>query len=385
MDKKQIEECIEKGLTLTETSRELCIPKASLQKFCKKEGMFFKSVGKIRIDFTDDQIDIIRHYIENGCSAKMLSYLLGINEYVIERIKKENKISKITDCFILSQNGSKMFSESIKHLPLHEMNDLYIEKCNEVMDEIDILRNSIFKNQYYDKYRESDLNDWQLQFLKDNYKDMSIKDIAKEINSTVGCVTRQIYNNRLFYYKGLKHRLIIDSEEFDNDIANKNMTTTVLGHKYNVSSSYISKERKRRFGVFRNKYNPGVTRSLLEYKVEEALVELDILCYFQYEIEKEVVDFYLGHMLIIECYGEYWHKDNKHDKEKIEKITKNGYKVLIIQEKESEDIPKLKEKISDFYYGSLYEEIHKENLVNTLQSGVCESMLTAKVAQIASK
>lgn len=370
MNKQKILKCINEGLTLTQTANELNIPKSTLSKFCKKENIQFKVIGKFKIKFSDENIEDIKYFFETGCSAGMLSLLLNVNKYVIERVIKENSLKKVNNTFILNANGRKDFVKDKRALPLEQINNLYVNECNKIMDKIDNIKNNIFKNQYYDKYRAYDLNQEQLEYLKLNFDKKSFKDIAKEIDSNITAVTRAIYSNRLFYYTGYKKRLIITDESFEEDIANKNMSSNMLAEKYNASVNYISKERKRRFGIFKNIYNPMVSRTNIEYIAEEILKDLDISYYFQYDIEKEQVDFYLGHKLIIECYGEYWHSNNEYDKKKIKKLQNLSYKILILHEKDFNNKNNIINLIKNFYYGSLYEVICNENLVNVCKNGV---------------
>lgn len=357
-------ECINNGMTFTETYKFLNISKSSLYRYCKKEKIEFKSIGKIKVKIDSKSIELIKKHIENGCSSSMMALLIGVNHYVTRRIVKENNIVKKSDDFILNPLGRAKFSKDKKHLPLEKINELYILECNKIMNDIDSIKNNIYKNDYYEKYRSTDLTKEQVEELKNIYQHMTINEMTLKLNSNKTAVTRALYSNRLFCYNGYKMRKVINDKEFDADLANVNMSNTLLATKYGVSHGYINKERKRRFGEFKSVFNPHISRTSIEFYTENILKDLDITYYFQHKISKEMVDFYLGHKLIIECYGVYWHKNNEHDAIKQKKLEEEGYKILIIHEEEFDNLEIVAHKIKSFYFGSLYEEIRKDNLVN---------------------
>lgn len=353
-----IMECINNNLTLTETAKKLNYSKPSLSRYCVERNIDFKAIGKVKFNFSKEQLQQIVKYLEEGCSYSTLANYLDLNEYVIKRLIKENNIVKKYDNFVLAPKGAANLRKKYSQLNIYEFNEIYIEKCNELADEINELKNSISKNPFYDKYIRKDITDEQIAYIKEHYQIEGLRDLTKKTKLSWNQVAKILYSNRLFWYSGVKRLLKIEDPDFENDIGNVNMSSSLLAKKYNTSSTFISSERKRRFGdTFNYIFNPQISRTTIEYVVEEILQSLDIIYMFQKPIKAWNIDFYLGHKICIECNGLYWHKNKVSDDDKKDYLLNNDYKLLILEEEEFENKSKIENKIKEFYFGSLRKVI----------------------------
>lgn len=97
--------------------------------------------------------------------------------------------------------------------------------------------------------------------------------------------------------------------------------------------------RKRMFngGAAIARRAQGGKRSSIEIAIEKVLIKHSIPFIPQYRIKNHCVDFFISPTLVIECDGDYWHslpEQQRRDKQNNAMLTKMGYKILRLQEKE---------------------------------------------------
>lgn len=77
-------------------------------------------------------------------------------------------------------------------------------------------------------------------------------------------------------------------------------------------------------------------------------------------IERYTPDFFDGNNMLIEFFGGYWHKKEraiKTDRRKLKRYKINGYRCLVVWEKELENIEKIKLKIDKFINKDITNEV----------------------------
>lgn len=228
-----------------------------------------------------------------------------------------------------------------------------------------------------------------------NNADKKCVDIAKE----VGIDSRKV--SAILLASGIRERkynTIEETEEFMTDIKDTSKTNVELAKKYNVSASAIGARRRalgimfsplklprtseveedlknpykshvelaRKYGVSeatiaRRRNELGVKVRLKNFNtipeiiVAEVLEELDYAYIQQKHIGKWSIDFYLGNKTCIDVHGEWTHSKPKvveRDKRKAEFLKSEGYRYLIIYEKDTRLKDTLKDIISKFMSGS---------------------------------
>lgn len=95
-------------------------------------------------------------------------------------------------------------------------------------------------------------------------------------------------------------------------------------------------ENRKRSGVnqFSGKY------SSIEKKIADVLFQMNVAFRHNYPIRRYFADFLIFHNVVIECDGEYWHKDKEKDQRRDEKVMGDGYYIFRLPEKRINENPK---------------------------------------------
>ena len=135
-------------------------------------------------------------------------------------------------------------------------------------------------------------------------------------------------------------------DEFEEDMKNPNKSNTSLGYKYGLSLETIRTWRNDNYGDIDTRVSNFFNKSSAELKYEEILKNLDLTFFYQKIIQGYKCDYYLGQKLIIEIQGDYWHSENRNDKDIIAKdakkkevLEKAGYIVIQIFERDLKNNP----------------------------------------------
>ncbi len=121
-------------------------------------------------------------------------------------------------------------------------------------------------------------------------------------------------------------------------------------HKKNMSKSHSTPEYIKKWVIPFTRAGLSITESSIEHKVKNYLIENKIEFSKHYLIDRYFPDFVLEKQrLIIECDGDYWHRNTKEkDKMKDKCYEENGYQTLRLREKEiNEDFDNCKVKIQE--------------------------------------
>ena len=220
-----------------------------------------------------------------------------------------------------------------------------------------------------------------------------------EISKAVGIDSRKV--SEILLLSGVRERkynTLEETEEIFTDIKDTTKTNSELAKKYKVSSSAIGKRRRalgimfsplklprtpcveedlrdpykshvelaRKYGVTdttisRRRKELGIKvriknfNTLPELIVAEVLDELDYVYTQQKNVSKWSIDFYLGQKICIDVHGDWVHSKPKvaeRDIRKTEFLKSEGYKYLVIHEKDTQSKDILKEIIYTFMLGS---------------------------------
>jgi hypothetical protein len=160
-------------------------------------------------------------------------------------------------------------------------------------------------------------------------------------------------------------------DEFEEDLKNPLYTHAQLGRKWNLTAEAIGAQRKRRnIGHWRSN-----SLTTIELDLQDILDELDIAYINTFQIERWSIDFYLGHKICIDIHGTWAHSTEMIKERDIRKsiwLKEHNYFYFIVKE-EDLSLPDLKNRLSDFYWASLYRNILENNLVNPNTQGCSSS------------
>jgi very-short-patch-repair endonuclease len=196
------------------------------------------------------------------------------------------------------------------------------------------------------RFNSPKLTEESVEWLKNNYH---LK--ITEIEEHMGISDETIY--RLLNALGIKRerhyaRLLPNTPEVLLKLANPYLSHVKIAEEYGVHETTVQHRRKAMgISVRRN-----VTNNRLEQYVQDILDELDLA----YIPQKKLggiwsIDFYLGRKYCIDVHGEEIHSKPEvqdRDKRKTKWLQENGYKYLVIHERELQNAKVL---IQDFTLG----------------------------------
>lgn len=192
------------------------------------------------------------------------------------------------------------------------------------------------------------IDQWQVDFIIKN-SSRKLKDVGDKIGIDERRVGEII---KLLGMKRKKHKKIYlpKTEEVEKELRNPFLSHVEIAKKYGVTDTCVAKRRKElEVKVRRKNYD-----TLIEQRVESLLDELDLAYIKQKRIDRWSIDFYLGKKHCIDVHGEWSHKIQKvklRDERKQIYMTENGYRYLVIHEKELDDIKGIRKKIKEFTLG----------------------------------
>lgn len=359
-DLLQIQEMLLQGKTTKEIGEIYGFCKATISRALQKHNLQHLITTKVKYEISDEQLEYIKTLSEQGAGYKVISALLQVNEYVIRRAINENSIKKNTNnIFIYSQRGKAKFRKENPNLRGDDLEQAY---QNEIDKLIEKSKNFSFasKQVYAQKFTVNDWTKEEIEYLNNNVKFESIRNIAKKLNRSENDVYRTMKLNGILTPISKKRIQQPTTEEFKEDLANPLKSVVELARKYKVSCQTIKNWRTEKFGDFKTLNNRWLRKSEAEIEFEEILEELDLAYIFQKELGKWRVDFYLGFKIVIEIQGDYWHKSEEQQEVDLRKKTElenEGYKVFWIEEKALKNKDSVKKQIINIIGSSI-------NLVN---------------------
>ena len=207
----------------------------------------------------------------------------------------------------------------------------------------------------------------QIEWLKQNHH-LKLKDIEKELqlcDETIYRLLKALRINRKRQWKiSIPH-----NKEAEDLLLNPYISHVKIADKYGCTPEAVGK-RRQALGV-------GVRRNLsmnrLEEKVKVILDKLDLAYLYEKKIGNFSIDFYLGFGFCIDVHGKWCHEKEEQkeiDLRKIYFLKENGYKYLIIQEK---DIENSEEIIKEFLSGFPLSVMTSKKLGERLVNGVAKA------------
>ena len=308
---------------------------------------------------TDEQIKVIRKMASEGSTRTEIAAYLKVDRCVLPRLFKEFNI-ELTKSKLNNQGTKTHWTEK----ELSDLKRMYLDPnkgLEEISEYFSVSVSTVNKKarkMNLSKVRKNFLTDYDIDYLKNNYKTKTIKQIANETRWTEYGIQIKLYMLNLLDEIPLhpKRQEMPQSEDFMIDYCNPLLSHKYIETKYGLSS-VVGKWRRQDFGKDFVQSDISSCETSIELKVSQILNDLDIPFYKQYSIDKYYADFYLGHKIIIECDGLYWHSLDltvKRDKKRDDFLTKKGYKILRLKEDEiHEEVDFVKEKIKTHFYKNI--------------------------------
>ena len=311
-----------------------------------------------KINLTSEQLELVKELAKVNIATAV-----GCSRTVIYRILKEFDIQ------LAESNRNKKGSK--KTWTIEQENKLKELYGSEEYSLIDIavyfntsLKTITNKGKELNlvKKRALEITKGDVEYYQNNIETKSISEMAKERRLDEYGVTKKL--QLLGLKEGAvkyKNRKMPEGEEFWKDYINPRLTNAEIGDKWNLNSKTVGKWRRQDFGKnFRTKVNRFISMSSPERKIAKILDELNMTYFFQENIEDERVDFYLGFNLIVEVNGRYYHSLDraiKKDKEKLSKLQKAGYCVIVIWDDELDNINAIKKNILTHYSKAIQAQV----------------------------
>lgn len=304
LEKQEVIKDLNNNISITNISKKFNINRNTFSEYLKEEGIIKPKEININDKIKDFIIDCHKKYI----TINNISLITKIDKNNIKNIIRQCDV-EITESIKYHKNYDGNLSNGSTNLLLR------LQEFNAISDnplinksDIEYLIENIPKTPYIDIIKK----------LKKDYKEL------KHFAISIGYKDIFNFNSMMTYeYK----------DELLNDLANTCYSNSQLATKYGVGHMTISSWRKDIYGNVKTYYNSNISQSTLEIKFELILNELDIAFIREYRIEGLQYDYYLGHKLLVELQGDYWHnnKDNNDDK-KLELSKEQKYVLLQISE-----------------------------------------------------
>ncbi|MDQ0245760.1 very-short-patch-repair endonuclease [Bacillus fengqiuensis] len=192
------------------------------------------------------------------------------------------------------------------------------------------------------------IDQWQIDYIVKNFNRK-----LHEVGEETGIDPRRVGEIiKLLGIKRERHRKIYlpQTEEVEKELRNPYLTHVEIAVKYGVTDTCVAKRRKElNVKVRKRNYD-----TLIERQVENLLLDMDLAYIKQKRIDRWSIDFYLGKKHCIDVHGEWSHsikKVKERDERKQIYMSENGYKYLIIHERELKNLNGVVKMIKEFTLG----------------------------------
>lgn len=302
---------------------------------------------KQRTKFTDSQIELIYNGIEEGKSMTLIAKELNVYPQIIQTFCKNNDL-KSKQC---ENKWSLEEDELLKSV--YVSSDFTME---DIMDKLKRTKDSVqCRAKELKIKRPYMLTDVEKKFIDDNYSIKTIQSIATSLKRKRDTIVAYMKSKN---YESMESKLdrYLKNEDFSKDFCNPQLSGAYVARKHGFNDSYITLQRKKRIGSFKQMTNTFLCKSVAEMDFEDILEELNMSYFYEHKIDKWKVDYYLGFNVIVEIQGAYWHsleKVKEKDSRKFKELKDLGYTVIEIQEEELKNKESVKETIVKTFKGAV--------------------------------
>lgn len=381
---------INQGVSLRQIVQNFPITYPTLKRILDENGVNYKTykrVSKSKFTLDNSQIADVKERLNNNESIASISKFYNVNRNTFSQYIKEigivkNDIAVSDDVKIFILECHKEYI-TINNISL--ITNINKETIKKIIDDCDI---KITESKKYHKNHNGNLSNGSenlLFKLQEFNKICNIPLVNKsDINYLIENISKYTYfdivKNLNVDYKELKHfaisighknifslNMIMGSEykeEFLSDLSNTAYSNSQIGFKYGVGYTTVSGWRKEIFGDVKSYYNANLSQSTSEMKFELILNNLGIAFIREYKLENLKYDYYIGHKILIEIHGDYWHREDSKSNEEIKLniCKKNSYSLLEITENDLNKDPNgVKKKVLDLYLKNIFKQYNLNN------------------------
>lgn len=379
---------IKNGVSLRQIVKNFPVTYPTLRRILDEKGVEYKKYKRSspnKFNLNDSDLQCVKDEIARGIKIKDLSKKYNVNRNTFSSYLKEvgvinfksNINDSVRDFIIKSHNEyltignihliTKVDKTTISEIINTHGNDIS-EKDKYKNNQNGGLSNSphnlILKLKEFGEINgvTSLINEKDVVFLLDNISHKPYFEIVKDLNVD---------------YKELRHFVIVMgkkevfsydnlitykySDEFISDLSDGRKSNSQVAFKYGVSYESISSWRRKMFGEIKSYYDPRFSQTTLEMKFELILNSLDIAFLREYIVDGLKFDYYLGHKLLIELHGDYWHTKDNNDEVKTKISSDMGYRLIVINE---EDVNHNPNNIKELLFNEYISAIKKQYEIN---------------------
>lgn len=295
--------------------------------------------------FTKEQMKVAQEIASAGGTRQQITDYLKVNRAVVDRLLREGTIILTPSRKNTQGQKYEWTPEKIERLKEMYASDRY--SLEDIMDELGTGEGSLVR-----KARELGIKKvrkafWQPeddQYLRDNItKVKTVKELAEAMNLTEDTICDRLKFLGIYEQRPIKMRAsLIRDELFANpdfmaQFENPTYSHERIGRIWGISGCTVNKWRRQKFGSWQTLNDTYRGKTTAEMDFENILRELDLAYLYEHKIGKWKIDYYLGHHIVAEVQGEYWHsldKTIKTDAKKKKYLESKGYMVLYILEEE---------------------------------------------------
>lgn len=327
-EQREVKHCLSNGEKLKDLASRYGVSRNTLSAYLKECGIL-----SCNEKLTEEQIQFIKDAHEEGIYANIIASIMMIEKSTVEKCIAEHCPHSITE--------KQKYKMNIK------------KKQNSLEN---LLK---WFDKYYELSPESAVSKEHIQYVFDNINKYPFIDIVKSLNVdyeklrraiiVVGAVDIFTFDKLMSY--SYKDKLL-------KDLSTSAYSNTMIAKKYGSTATTVSSWRKGLYGdTFSSYYNPSLSKSALEMEFELLLYSLKIAFIPEYRVDGMEFDYYIGHDILIELQGDYWHKGKEgKDEKKAEAARSKGYIVIQIPE---QDFYENKSKYANLILTTYIEQISK--------------------------
>lgn len=321
--------------------------------------------------WTKEDTDFLIKNYENMTTTQIANKL----GYTIRSVRRKcHKLGLVKDKFKWTPQDEQFIKDNFNKLTIYEMSNILGCSYDTVRHKLNTYKLYKTRSRTYTLYNKEVTSQEVNEFIRNNYKNMSVNELAEALNTTNSIIYNRMFHLNLscnrIKHKGKRGKLTTESifNKYDTNILYAIIDKLI--YEYNINDldtlkSHLTED-------FLNKISTILLIKdilqiqdeiihLYSYKLEYKCIlnhnEFNIEKYFDrkhifYTAQTKIpstsytVDFLLKGKIIIEIYGDFWHGNltqfnslSKTQKDKIRKdinrlneLSKLGYQTLIIWE-----------------------------------------------------
>lgn len=355
---EEVKRLLKDGVSLKKIGEMYAISHPTLIRILKENGIehgHYKRRSEKKFTLTDMQKEKVKQSLESGAKIKDLAEKYQVSRNTLSSYLKEVSIisngCEVSDKqkqFIINAHNAHMYLNTIVDITKIQksaVKDIVDQSTSDIAEKDKYLKNRRNRQDYfnevinwYDKYNEirSGVSADDIKYVLNNIDKEPFLDIVKTLNVEYESLRRAMIildKKDIFTFESIMSYEY--KEEFLSDLSTNAHTSVMVAKKYGSKATSVSSWRKGLYGEFKTYYTTSLSKSELEMEFELLLHSLQIAFIPEYMIKGLKFDYYIGHKILCELQGAYWHEGTAvKDEDKKTLAEASGYTVIQIPEKD---------------------------------------------------